>query len=449
MCDPMNPAPPVTITACSRPIPAARSRASESGSVSRSHMALVIDVILPALDEEEALPWVLEGMPDGYRADGRRQRLDRRRPPQVARELGATVVIEPRAGLRFGVLGRAHAARRRGRRVHGRGCELRRHTAPTVADPVLEGTRRPGAGRPARRRGGAWPWHARLANRVLAAEMRRRTGSPVERPRPDAGRPPDRTAGSRPPADRRSGWPLEMVLAGVGWPDGGSRRCEVDYHPTCRPFEGDRHRARHRPGDQGHGASAGVAALSPPHRRQLSSPGALLVHRVSEREADGEAAAARRGWSPRSSRAAPRPVPWRSRGPSPPPASSRRRRGITTERDVEAHGPGRRWGCRRTRPNRPTRRATACPSSPRRHRPSTDATGRGVADRVVEAGCTTPSPRRPRKPHHGQSVRRSWRSAAATRPPRPRPGGRCPLRPALDELRDSDSVGHRCRRCRR
>ncbi|MDP8976415.1 MAG: glycosyltransferase, partial [Actinomycetota bacterium] len=72
-----------------------------------------------------------------------------------------------------------------------------------------------GARRPER---GAWPLHARLANRFLALELRRRTGLQLH----DLG--PMRAA--RRSAllelgimDRRSGWPLEMVLraARAGW----------------------------------------------------------------------------------------------------------------------------------------------------------------------------------------------------------------------------------------
>jgi hypothetical protein len=65
---------------------------------------------------------------------------------------------------------------------------------------------------------GAWPLHARVANRALARELRRRTGVPLR----DLG--PMRAArrealielGVR---DRRFGWPLEMVLraAAAGW----------------------------------------------------------------------------------------------------------------------------------------------------------------------------------------------------------------------------------------
>ena len=65
---------------------------------------------------------------------------------------------------------------------------------------------------------GAWPLHARIANWVLARELRRRTGVALE----DIG--PMRAARRQALLDldlrdRRSGWPLEMVVKAVaaGW----------------------------------------------------------------------------------------------------------------------------------------------------------------------------------------------------------------------------------------
>ena len=57
-----------------------------------------IDVVVPVLDEAEALPWVLGRLPHGYRplvvdngsTDG---------SGDVARDLGATVLVEPRRGF--------------------------------------------------------------------------------------------------------------------------------------------------------------------------------------------------------------------------------------------------------------------------------------------------------------------------------------------------------------
>jgi hypothetical protein len=65
---------------------------------------------------------------------------------------------------------------------------------------------------------GAWPLHARLANRALARELRRRTGVALVDlgPMRVARREPLLALGLR---DRRSGWPLEMVVkaAAAGW----------------------------------------------------------------------------------------------------------------------------------------------------------------------------------------------------------------------------------------
>jgi len=92
-----------------------------------------------------------------------------------------------------------------------------RHLA-LVADPVLEEVADLvlGARVPVDRR--AWPAHARVANVVLAAEVRRRTRlqlrdiGPLRAARHDA----LLALGLR---DRRFGWPLEMVVraAHAGW----------------------------------------------------------------------------------------------------------------------------------------------------------------------------------------------------------------------------------------
>jgi glycosyltransferase involved in cell wall biosynthesis len=79
-----------------------------------------------------------------------------------------------------------------------------------VADPVSGGTADLclGARMP---EPGAWPWHAQLANRVLAFELRRRTGAALTDlgPMRAARREALLALGLQ---DRGSGWPLEMVL---------------------------------------------------------------------------------------------------------------------------------------------------------------------------------------------------------------------------------------------
>jgi len=183
------------------------------------------DVVIPVLDEAAALPSVLGAMPDGYRpivvdngsTDG---------SGDVAAALGATVVTEPRRGFGAACWAGLCAADP----DDGVVCFIDGDASldpghlPMVAAPVLDGDADLvlGARRPTRR--SAWPLHARVANLVLASEVRRRTGAPLR----DLG--PMRAARCSPLralgiADRRSGWPLEMVLRAV---DAGWRVREVD-----------------------------------------------------------------------------------------------------------------------------------------------------------------------------------------------------------------------------
>jgi glycosyltransferase involved in cell wall biosynthesis len=178
--------------------------------------AAVVDVILPVLDEAAALPWVLTRMPPGHRpivvdngsCDG---------SAAIARACGAQVVSEPVRG--FG------AACWTGLRAAGADvvcfmdadASLDPGELPRVCDPVRDGTADLVLGARVAQRG-AWPVHARTANRLLARELRRRSGARLT----DLG--PMRAARRQALlelgiADRRFGWPLEMVLraAGAGW----------------------------------------------------------------------------------------------------------------------------------------------------------------------------------------------------------------------------------------
>src|SRR4051794_17014828 len=175
-----------------------------------------VDVILPVLDEREALPWVLRRLPEGFRpivadngsTDG---------SAELARALGARVVAEPRRG--FGAACYAGLRAARADIVCFMDCDgsLDPAELPLVAEPVLSGAADLALGARAAAKG-AWPAHARLANRFLAREVRRRTGLALR----DLG--PMRAARrvellELGIADRRFGWPLEMVLrAGTaGW----------------------------------------------------------------------------------------------------------------------------------------------------------------------------------------------------------------------------------------
>lgn len=187
-----------------------------------------VDVVLPVLDERQALGQVLAGLPTGYRAivvdngstDG---------SGELARLLGATVVEESRRGFGAACFAGLLAATAPVVAFCDADGSFDLGQLPLVTGPVLAGESDMvlGARRTSGR--GAWPAHARLANRVLAFELRRRTGLALT----DLG--PMRAASRNGLlalglVDRRSGWPLEMVLKAVaaGW---RLDEVEVSYAP--------------------------------------------------------------------------------------------------------------------------------------------------------------------------------------------------------------------------
>ena len=174
------------------------------------------DVVLPVLNERAALPWVIGRMPKGYRpivvdngsTDG---------SAEIASGLGATVVHEERRG--FGAACFAGLAAARAEVVCFMDCDgsLDPVDLPRIAGPVAAGhADLVLAARLAE--SGAWPVHTRLLNRLLILEVRRRTGLRLRDLGPmRAARRDDLLALGI--ADRRSGWPLEMVLRArrAGW----------------------------------------------------------------------------------------------------------------------------------------------------------------------------------------------------------------------------------------
>ena len=187
----------------------------------------MIEVILPVLDEVEAVPWVLGRMPSGYTplvtdngsSDG---------SGELAERLGARVVREPRRG--FGAACFAGLKAARAEVVCFMDCDgsLDPADLPLVTDRVLAGHADLVLGE-RRAEHGAWPAHARLANRALMVEVRRRSGVRLRDlgPMRCARRAELLALGLR---DRRFGWPLEMVLraAAAGW---SVEEFPVPYHP--------------------------------------------------------------------------------------------------------------------------------------------------------------------------------------------------------------------------
>ncbi|WP_223837564.1 glycosyltransferase family 2 protein [Streptomyces venezuelae] len=198
--------------------------------VSEHPLDTAVDVVLPCLNEAEALPWVLARIPAGWRAlvvdngstDG---------SAEIARSLGAVVVTEARRG--FGAACHAGLLAAKAEFVCFCDCDASldpglltgfvRTIADGEADLVL-GRRRP-QGR------GAWPVHARAGNLALSRMLRRRTGlrlydlGPLRAARRESLLSLDLT-------DRRSGYPLQMVVraADAGW---RVREEDVPYLPRA------------------------------------------------------------------------------------------------------------------------------------------------------------------------------------------------------------------------
>ena len=179
--------------------------------------APTVDVVLPCLDEAGALPWVLGRMPTGHRAvvvdngstDG---------SPQIAAEHGATVVLETRRG--FGAACAAGLAAATADVVAFMDADASLDPADLhlVVDPVRAGSADLVLGRRAASGRGAWPWHLRLANRELCRRIRRRTGLRLHDLGPMRAARREMLVGLE-LADRRSGYPLEMLVAAsdAGW----------------------------------------------------------------------------------------------------------------------------------------------------------------------------------------------------------------------------------------
>lgn len=176
-------------------------------------------VVIPVLNEAGALPDLLAAMPQGYTAvvadngstDG---------SGDIARLLGAVVVDQQVRGFGAACWAGLMAAEPEDGVVcfmDGDG-SLDPGDLPGIAAPVLAGAcdLMLGARRPTV--AGAWPLHARVANRFLAFEIGRRTGRKLADIGPmRAARRDDLLALGI--EDRRFGWPLEMVLraAAAGW----------------------------------------------------------------------------------------------------------------------------------------------------------------------------------------------------------------------------------------
>jgi glycosyltransferase involved in cell wall biosynthesis len=186
-----------------------------------------VDIVLPCLDEAEALPGVLAAMPAGYRVlvvdNGSTDDT-----VAVAAACGATVVSEPRRGYGAAVHAGLLAATADLVGVLDADGSLPPQALPELVAEASNGTDL-AVGRRIPQ-GGAWPWHARAGNTVLATLLRYQ-GLPVHDIAPIR-------VGRRQAlldlgiTDRACGYPLELLLraGAAGW---RVREFDVEYRPRA------------------------------------------------------------------------------------------------------------------------------------------------------------------------------------------------------------------------
>jgi glycosyltransferase involved in cell wall biosynthesis len=186
------------------------------------------DVVLPVLNEVEALPWVLGRLPGGFNPivvdNGSTDDS-----ATVAARLGARVVSEPRRGFGAACFAGLLAAEAPVVCFMDGDGSLDPRELPRVAVPILEREADLVLGARSVSQSGAWPLHARLANRLLALEVYRRAGLRLHDIGPMRAARRERLLALG-TLDRRFGWPLEMVLraARAGW---HVREVDVSYAP--------------------------------------------------------------------------------------------------------------------------------------------------------------------------------------------------------------------------
>jgi glycosyltransferase involved in cell wall biosynthesis len=184
---------------------------------------MTIQVILPCLNEAAALPWVLDRLPVGYQAlvvdngstDG---------SAEIARARGARTVRAEQRG--YGSACHAGLVAGTAELVVIMDCDgsLDPVDLPAVVRPILAGEADLVVGRRRALGRGAYPPTLRLANAVLARQLRRRAGLTIL----DCGpvRAARRTTLLRLDVhDRRSGYPVETLVKAAA---AGLRVLQVD-----------------------------------------------------------------------------------------------------------------------------------------------------------------------------------------------------------------------------
>jgi glycosyltransferase involved in cell wall biosynthesis len=202
----------------------------DAHTVESMEHTVVCDVIIPCRDEAAAIPLVLAGVPGGFRpivvdngsTDG---------TADVARGLGATVVVEPRPGYGAAVHAGILAASSRYVAVVDGDDSMDLRELPKLLEAVTDRdvTMAVGRRRPVGR--GVWPWHARVGTTLLATWLRRSSGFRVHDLAPmRVCRRDDLLALDV--RDRRFGYPLELMMkaARAGW---AVEELDIAYRPRA------------------------------------------------------------------------------------------------------------------------------------------------------------------------------------------------------------------------
>ncbi|MDL5160322.1 glycosyltransferase family 2 protein [Actinomycetospora termitidis] len=186
-----------------------------------------VDVVLPCLDEVEALPAVLDALPEGFDAvvadngstDG---------TPELAERRGALVVHEARKGYGAAVHAGLEASRTEVVATIDADGSLDPAELPAMVRMLLDTDADLVVGRRVPASRGVWPWHARMSNLVLSGLMRVqgvgvRDIAPVRVARRQALLDLGIT-------DRAFGYPLELLIraGAAGWT---IREVDVAYRP--------------------------------------------------------------------------------------------------------------------------------------------------------------------------------------------------------------------------
>ncbi len=192
--------------------------------------AVVCDIVIPCRDEAPALPALLAKLPPGYRAivvdNGSRDAT-----ADVAAELGAMVVSEPRPGYGAAVhAGLLAATAEFVAVIDGDGSMDPAQLVPMLAE-VTSGRADLAVGRRRPTARGVWPWHARAGNALVLWWLRRRLGMPLHDIAPMRVARREELLGLG-VEDRRFGYPVELLQRATtaGW---RFAELDIDYHPRA------------------------------------------------------------------------------------------------------------------------------------------------------------------------------------------------------------------------